>query len=360
MKRKFVIWIIFILCLVACSNLDETRTYTVSSNLTLTPSLIQSVTQTKLINTPSSPSVTEVFLPTTTPTLAPISANLASGNYLMCYKLGEDGSSKHGYLEVIDVAGDQTKRVSPLDPLVDWDAGTYTTDGKYYVYRSQNKNIFIVNLIDWSQNPVPDIGICNYSGIGYLNKDGNQLLFQCGEDIKLKVINVRDGTLAGVIPDPDQRDLMLLQGRWSPDGKWIAYIGTENKRDYNVGPYIASVDCLQNTEACQKKVMNIGICIGGCTYWWTSDNFLAVDYTNDYPNQIGFFDPQTGTLVRNEDLGGVDNLADYSWSPDGRYLVIENTRENGARVVKEITSGEVLFDLDDVGCDLFLGWLSIP
>ena len=122
----------------------------------------------------------------------------------------------------------------------------------------------------------------------------------------------------------------LVRPRWSPDGKWIAFMAAREDPSgmglVYFGPYIVDITCIQNN-TCGKTARTAGDFEAQrdmAAVSWTSDNRMAVALKNE--RDISFFDPETLELD-----GQIALPDDHNWyiegmefSPDGNWISIKD------------------------------------
>ncbi|MFN2298551.1 MAG: hypothetical protein ACK2UB_06875, partial [Anaerolineales bacterium] len=151
--------------------------------------------------------------------------------------------------------------------------------------------------------------------------------------------NLEKGTIDGyfsspIIAAPENNPSVfvneLMRPRWSPDGKWIAFMAAREDPSgmglVYFGPYIVDITCIQNN-TCGKTARTAGDFKAQrdmAAVSWTSDNRMAVALKNE--RDISFFNPETLELD-----GQIALPDDHNWyiegmefSPDGNWISIKD------------------------------------
>jgi len=163
----------------------------------------------------------------------------------------------------------------------------WSKDGKYILYtHDMNANFVDAELPDYQ--------------IEYRNWDGTE---------------VHRLTREGAAP----RECMGIQPTFSPDNSRVAFIYVKDKVPMGlvIAPATGIVRSDAELEAAAKKVPNV---FG--PDWSPDGKYIAFVNTEDSDNGIYLYSPDNGTLkqIFNASGGVVPHRAPISWSPDSKYL----------------------------------------
>lgn len=147
--------------------------------------------------------------------------------------------------------------------------------------------------------------------------DGKRIVFAArGEVFSVPAEN---GQVRNVTQSPDVRE---IQVSWSPDGRWLAYM-SDASGEYEL--YVVAQDGSNEP----KQITRNG------TVWrfpavWSPDNkYLAF---GDKEQRLQFVDVASGKITQ-VDRSTRNDLTDYSWSPDSRFIVyVKNNAANVSNI----------------------------
>jgi Tol biopolymer transport system component len=341
-----------------------------SAHNPLTPTSIVETVATATVTKPNTPLpavATSSPLPTTTQSIlatfkieSQISAfqSLPSGTYIVySWPITRDQKTVITY-------GAVSPDGSIQQPLFDNNfIGVFSPDRQYMAFVINDidrSRMFVVDLIRGTLTELPDTDSCYYPT---WSPDGSELAIICN-DYEIYAFSLSQNTLSMLLSDPEKQPTIshYAELRWSPDGKWLAYL-----RLKSTGPedrfslYALDLSCRTKPETCVSRTRQILTFPNYAPFDWTSDNYLAIaNNESEGGREINVIDVSNGNLLPNRTLYGdlrFNEISSLAWSPDGKWVAI--TQYDGSGILLLSTDGEKPIHLDVAG-SVVASWIVRP
>jgi len=192
--------------------------------------------------------------------------------------------------------------------------------------------------------------------------DGTQLVVMChplGEylDLEIGLLSIQSGEYTLLLRDQDENGAGGYDTpRWSPDGRWLSFYRLWGRGpDIVEGLYITDMSCVQEPATCQAKTRRLPVeeLVSERGLAWTPESNLA----RSINDRIEIYNVKTRQRIRilqADPAGG--EIHEMAWSPDGKWVVVNQWYAPGALLISKDTAKSV--HLDIVIKNPF--WITIP
>lgn len=181
--------------------------------------------------------------------------------------------------------------------------------------------------------------------------DEEQLIVLCRSSddyrfFEIALLSLKDEEFVTLLQDPNDEDASggYEQLRLSRDGKWLAFYRLFSKGPELVeGVYIMDMSCLPAPSTCADKTRKLPVeklvgDTGNRIIDWTPEGYLA----RALDNRIELHEVQTDQIVRTIIVDSSrGNILEMSWSPDGKWVVIEQSDTLGAFLISTSDEQEI-------------------
>ena len=150
-----------------------------------------------------------------------------------------------------------------------------------------------------------------------ISPSGNRVLFDARGDVFS--VPAGEGTIHNLT---NKQGVRAVYPKWSPDGKWIAYYSDET------GEY--EVYLMENKEHAEPQQITSNSKGWKYPAKWSPDSRYLVFFDRSMKLQV--LDTNTGDIDIIDEPGH-NELRDYSFSPDSKWITYTNTNPNGQRSI---------------------------
>jgi WD40 repeat protein len=201
--------------------------------------------------------------------------------------------------------------------------------GAPYISRDQSLIAFVGNkdikLFRIKQNTINTLQIDDeyFWGSGELAWGPASDMLALTSSSSINIFTIENGMKVGEISQ-QKSNIMPINPKWSPNGKWIAYyiLSGEMESPPSPGPYVTETSCMINPEECKDKTKLI-VNAEDQLIDWTPENDLAVF---DKYNKIRIYDILSSSLVKEIQIPNEIGYAEYfSWSNDEEWIAFGGT-----------------------------------
>jgi Tol biopolymer transport system component len=226
----------------------------------------------------------------------------------------------HEYVYTIPVSGGKATQVTPLDRL----AGIprWSPDGKRLFFRSQGGGLGVVSADGGEVTAHPQVEAARKTGLftvypgagNSVSPDGKTVVFAAGTATygpNLYAVPVEGG-------EPKQIASMGRYPCWSPDGRWIAYLGPDDTNEDRPAIYKMSPD---GREVLRISGQSDYVVRGGID--WSPDGRWVAYFSRMAGGPQGslrLISTEGGAARQICQISDVSAHSDVSWSPDGQQL----------------------------------------
>ena len=231
----------------------------------------------------------------------------------------------HDYVYTVPASGGKGSQVSPLEGLAD--QPQWSPDGKRIYFRYEDGRLASVPSEGGELDVHPSLKGAMSSGFFMPYPAGGNSVSPDGKSIVISAGTVASNMQIWTVPVDEGEPKQITSGEghrfpcWSPDGKWIACIGSEAVADNKDLTRIFKV-AAAGGEA--EKITDDTVQVAWADIDWSPDGTSIAFFSKE--NQ----DAPAGTL-NSVQLGGgaprvicrvpdVSGHSDLSWSPDGKHI----------------------------------------
>lgn len=322
-----------------------------------TPTIARSTETATFVPTPTHPStaINSYTKETTPPLSLPLSTLMPSGDYLV-YRDYQNNQNKLG---IISIDGKLKREFS-----IDGEVVGISKDGKLLAYiNGIPAQLFIWEIDKQIKKPI-SFGCIDLSWSPtkekFIARCGESIIFFRQEGTSLH----RDTILASTAPPAGVGLHYQDPPKWSPNGKWIAYLRTNQATaSFQVKPFseifIFETPCLDlQILFCADKPVLLSETRG--VYDWSPDSrylVIASDSGTGKDYDVSIVDIFDRRIVK-KILNPEQSINSIAWSPDGKWIAYSQYKQENILLLS-VLDGKIV-SLEGTHHDKILSWITIP